>query len=359
MTPQPPRRAERLARWSLAPWERAAVLGDLAEEFHAIEATRGHRAARRWYWRQTIVSIWPNVLRRVQRDERRQKQLRHCAQNMLFGVSMLALYYLADRNDPRRASTVFGIPVVVCYASLLLGAGVQAAAALFSERVEMARSQRRVRAGLATVLLALLCLSLISPPSLAWQWLGGYALLFLVVESLRLWPRWRPDPAPAVFSVGSKGERPLTPDAQVLTSVPNKPLGMSDLLLLHPAASGTRPEIAWQRRSLVQRTFREAQSFRVCAIVKVEDRPSSAIVDLVGESGQVVRGIDVPLRIGDLGAVPPTWDDAVDADNTAAHFAEIDGRVDLQGLTPGRYAVRLTVTDGEHVSVREESIQVR
>jgi hypothetical protein len=276
---------------------------------------------------------------------------------MLFGVAMLALYYSADRHDPRRASAVFGVPIVVCYASVLLAAGVQAATALFSERVQMVRSQRRVRAGLATVGLVLVFLYLISPPSLAWQWLGAYALLFLVVESLRLWPRWRPDAAPAAVSIGATGEFPLTPEARALTSVPNAPLGLSDLLLLHPSASN-RPDIAWQR-SLIQRAFRGTESFRVCAIVNVGDRPASATVDLVEEIGQVARRIDVPLTIADLVAVPPTWDDVVDADNTPARFAIIDGPVDLQGLTPGRYAVRLTVTDGEHVSIKEESVQVR
>ena len=69
-----PARAERLVRWTLAPWERAAVLGDLQEEFRALEHADGAAAARRWYWRQALVSIWPNVIRRLKGDEERLKE---------------------------------------------------------------------------------------------------------------------------------------------------------------------------------------------------------------------------------------------------------------------------------------------
>src|SRR6202022_573828 len=51
-----PRRTERLVKWSLAPWERAAVLGDMQEEFHYLSHASGHRLARRWYWRQSALS---------------------------------------------------------------------------------------------------------------------------------------------------------------------------------------------------------------------------------------------------------------------------------------------------------------
>jgi hypothetical protein len=71
-----PRRAERLMRWSLAPWERAAVLGDLEEETHAIANDRGAAAARQWYWRQTTRSVVPNVWRRVGANLKRPDELR-------------------------------------------------------------------------------------------------------------------------------------------------------------------------------------------------------------------------------------------------------------------------------------------
>src|ERR1019366_7993946 len=50
-------RAERLLRWSLSADDRQTVLGDLQEEFGAIEPTHGMVAARRWYWWQVTSSI--------------------------------------------------------------------------------------------------------------------------------------------------------------------------------------------------------------------------------------------------------------------------------------------------------------
>ena len=66
MSAQPPPFAERLLRWSLSADDRQTVLGDLQEEFGAIEATHGMVAARRWYWWQVTSSIVPNLLRRGQ-----------------------------------------------------------------------------------------------------------------------------------------------------------------------------------------------------------------------------------------------------------------------------------------------------
>lgn len=54
----PPRLARWLLQRSLAGRTRSAVLGDLDEEFAAfILPRRGRRGARRWYWRQAILSI--------------------------------------------------------------------------------------------------------------------------------------------------------------------------------------------------------------------------------------------------------------------------------------------------------------
>ncbi len=65
MSHEPPRLAERLLTWSLSPDERAAVLGDLAEEFSERTDWTNSSAARRWYWRQALTSIPPNALRRL------------------------------------------------------------------------------------------------------------------------------------------------------------------------------------------------------------------------------------------------------------------------------------------------------
>jgi hypothetical protein len=71
-----PHRAERLMGWSLAPWERAAVLGDLEEEAQAIADSHGEDAARQWYWRQTALSVVPNVARWVRSNLKQRDDLR-------------------------------------------------------------------------------------------------------------------------------------------------------------------------------------------------------------------------------------------------------------------------------------------
>ncbi len=62
-------RLTRCALWlherSLAPIEREAIIGDLIEDFHAIEQTSGTRSAQRWIWTQTLGSLGPNLHRRV------------------------------------------------------------------------------------------------------------------------------------------------------------------------------------------------------------------------------------------------------------------------------------------------------
>jgi putative ABC transport system permease protein len=59
----------RIALWlherSLAPAERDAIIGDLIEDFHAIEQTGGPNVAERWIWSQTLGSLAPNIYRRL------------------------------------------------------------------------------------------------------------------------------------------------------------------------------------------------------------------------------------------------------------------------------------------------------
>lgn len=55
--PQPPRFARWLLRRTLDGPVRSAIVGDLDEEFSSIVERVGPRAARRWYWRQAVLSI--------------------------------------------------------------------------------------------------------------------------------------------------------------------------------------------------------------------------------------------------------------------------------------------------------------
>lgn len=67
--PAPPVWATRLHRLCADPERVQAQLGDLSEEF-ADRARSDHAGARRWYWRQVIASVGPNVTYRLVRWKR-------------------------------------------------------------------------------------------------------------------------------------------------------------------------------------------------------------------------------------------------------------------------------------------------
>lgn len=62
--PRPPRLAQRLLAWLLAPADREPALGDLHEEYASILSRRGGWAARRWYWGQALQAVGPALRRR-------------------------------------------------------------------------------------------------------------------------------------------------------------------------------------------------------------------------------------------------------------------------------------------------------
>jgi predicted permease len=62
---RPPRLAEWLLTASLDAQNRPAVLGDLTEEFTERCTSDGRPSAARWYWRQTVTSLGPNLKRRL------------------------------------------------------------------------------------------------------------------------------------------------------------------------------------------------------------------------------------------------------------------------------------------------------
>ena len=70
MKAHPPRLAEWLITRSLRSHERDAVLGDLSEEYFALAEARDARTARRWYRRQLLTSLLPNLKRRIMSPSR-------------------------------------------------------------------------------------------------------------------------------------------------------------------------------------------------------------------------------------------------------------------------------------------------
>jgi putative ABC transport system permease protein len=63
--PHPPRLATWLLTWSTVEADRQAVVGDLVEEFTALQAQFGPARARRWFWHQTVASLIPGLRRRA------------------------------------------------------------------------------------------------------------------------------------------------------------------------------------------------------------------------------------------------------------------------------------------------------
>lgn len=66
--PAPPRLAVWLAGVRIDAGEREFALGDLEEDFRAVAARRGARAARRWYWRQALRALAARPPARTQPD---------------------------------------------------------------------------------------------------------------------------------------------------------------------------------------------------------------------------------------------------------------------------------------------------
>ena len=201
MKDESPRAARRLMRWSLAPWERPAVLGDLQEELRDISDVSGERSAQRWYWRQVAWSVWPNLLRRFRGDERRRDQFWHGVMRIASG----AIWTLMPSwRSPGTYAWLLGAPW------FLLGA-IAVCRSVFSPRVRMPAAQFRATAlatgGAAACLLAIGLASgakALTHPGGLW---AAAATLFMI----QLWPWWPHDRAPQDVLVHAKTESPRDP----------------------------------------------------------------------------------------------------------------------------------------------------
>jgi predicted permease len=117
---RPPQLAGWLLRFVLSGEEYEAMAGDLEEMFRLdVLPHRGHRRARRWFWRQTLSILWARLFSRRARPH----LLPPCK-----GRSMQGLYY-----DIRSASrALVRTPAFTLIAVVTLALGVGANTAIFS-----------------------------------------------------------------------------------------------------------------------------------------------------------------------------------------------------------------------------------
>jgi hypothetical protein len=353
--PNPPQRAERLVKWSLAPWERPAVMGDLQEEFRDLAEAAGEPAAQRWYWRQAIRSLWPNFMRRLRADDRRRSRWWASIASMANGCLMLGLGLTASTlanptRDPFRSPFV-GVAWIV------LGA-IGATQSVFRKRLKAPVSQARAVGAYAVLTMSgcfVGALLLPSPPR------STEMVLLVGLSAIELWPWWPPDPPPAEYLVGRRADPDQDPAELLTITVPNVPLGMSGLVLLHAPAGATvdtAPRPIRRSAPTLDRTFTLTDAVRVCAVVNLAGPSAQATVDVVDAAGRIAQTVQTTVGAGSLEQVVKKWDEIVD-DDPAEHFGQVDVTLPLAGLAPGPYCLRLTATDAAHTSRQEESIVVR
>jgi len=115
-------RPSRLALWlyerSLAPDERAAVIGDVLEEFDR-RAVGNSRAAQRWVWRDTCRSFAPNLRRRLLNPQptRLERSRLHPGVRMLIGLA-------TDVRFAVRLLSRQPLTTLVAFVSLTAGLGL-------------------------------------------------------------------------------------------------------------------------------------------------------------------------------------------------------------------------------------------
>jgi hypothetical protein len=340
-----PVRAERLARWSLAPWERAAVLGDLQEEARAIAVTIGDRAARHWYWRQAVVSVWPNVLRRAKGDERRWSHLRSSSAGLALWMFILVI----DVQEHAGISALRDLGLVVAFSLGVADALFKKQWFSFSHLVK-----RRLLVAWAMVLLAVFAcvLWLSSEPALVIAAIG-ILILMRGLQAVTVSPQ---STAPEAYVVSHAGLHDPDRDRYFSWRVPNEAAGLSDLVLCRTTEAfdlaGPSADAA-----TIQRRFSSGVTLRVCSAVNLTSAPTTVHVEIRDSAGGVVWSKPAEIRREPLTEMPDNWDELADRD-AATHFGAVDEPVSLQGLPPGHYTLRMTATNGERTTIRTDQIEI-
>ena len=343
MTAGVPRFARRLVTASLAPDERAAVLGDLEEEF-ADRAGTAPRGARRWYRRQAMRSVGPNLVRRVKNDRQ--------ARFALWTLGYAGLAGMSNAQQHHDWSLIWYCPIGLFTALLVW-------------KLPRPRLKTRVQSRLLVWLVTVVIVPTTtvgaggSPDSR--HFLTTFVLLpaIALFTIVRFWPRWPATAEPAVkppdeFLARWRPDAGDDPSGWLTIGVPNAPCGASGLVFAR--ATGTpRP---WVRTAepTIARSFAPTDTLAIAAAVRGGGAPPVVRLDLLDAGGVIVRTA-TPVVTRDAFALLPArgLDLVADADR---HVDGIAATLPLGGLAPGRYLVSLTIVGAAATAHRDETIAI-
>jgi hypothetical protein len=347
VSPNPPRLAERLVRWSLAPEERPVILGDLLEEFEERRQWADEAAASRWYWRQAITSFVPNLARRIRNDE--EQRVRR----------LLILWGLCGQWLGRGAWTLWHSVPVAILASVALPAAVTLWVAI-TPRPPIAQQRALAPIFLLAMFATAVALTVFEgtpvEPALLRYVVPTLSALFIGVLA---WPRWPADPPPAELFIRGKVSGDQNPRSQLTITVPNVALGMSGLVLQREVTPGADDD----KRILslaptIDRTFDRPATLRVSSVIKTADAPVRVTCEVLDDSGVAARALAPTIDFNGLERLKKPWD-MKPVEDPAPHVGRIDVTLPLAELAPGPYRIRVTTTDGTHAAQQEERITVR
>jgi len=366
-TPAPPRAAERLLRWSLAPDERAAVLGDVQEEFAAIAET-DHARAFRWYWRQTATSVVPNIVRQVRNqwaDARRvidEQDQRSRRRRLIGGLSWMAFVAVLFGGLAIAFPRVNSVPEALIFAI----PGAMAVLTYFYRAMPVGSRSRRAQ---ITQFLCFtsMAVGFLHIPSLETTRSG----IWLVVLLLWMWPQamWPFRRALAVrgYSLRSPvvtypGLTRLAFDSIVVSPTP---WSMSPVIVgrADPPPSPIEDDGLVPMMPATIKLFTSGDDIRLFAVVNAAPEGLRGTLEIREAAREgVITTIPATVRraVPKLSLKQPY---GVDPDSEppllpSSPMSEVDVVVSLAGLAVGNYLFSLVATNGERIALQDVEIRV-
>ena len=347
------------------------MLGDLQEEFAELAATSGTSAATRWYRRQMITSVGPNLARafrhqlflvtRVADDaDRRSRRWRLAVGGSIFAIGLaIGRWLVHTRHDPDWFENI----------APFLGAGILVA--LTGTYRAMPSSGRSRRGQMANVLYLL---SL--PFSFAQSWIGhplpnsletvrfsiwGVCALTWMWPS-RTWPfhRDRIDE----LSLRAPVLQPWTRDKYETVTVAPLPAALSEVVVGRPRQDSDAVSGPSLMNRTTDRVFSADETIRLFAVLNAPSDDVHAGLEIRRSStGRVIGTLPAAVR----SAVPmltarqragrdPDDDPLMPAPTVAS---EIDVTLSLAGLAPDAYLLRLVAVGPDGASYQRVPITVR